>query len=458
MPLDPSIILQAGKGVTPLENPADIQAKQQAMQLQGLQLQQATQGLADDQTYRQTLMNTPADQLPGALYKAGLGKQAQEAQKFQTDQQTAQGNRGKLVAEGMKNGASSILANPTEDNAIATLTQTAQQYGLPQQIVDSAKARIYAAKNDPNQLKQLAVGWGGDAEKVLGKFTSTDTGGQIIQAQTNPVSGAVTTGGVINKTQSPDNVANNARSAANNANTIANENLRSGIGPDGKPTADVESMAQGIAAGKLPPMSGFALAKPAGQAIMARVQEINPTYDAGDYAAKNQALKGFSTGKEGTALRSFNVANDHLDTLTQMATALDNGNAPLINKLTNAWAQQTGGAAPTNFDAVKEIVGKEVVKAIVAGGGGVGERQEMSDLLDKANSPAQLNGAINHFKDLMEAQKAGLKDQYQRTTGRTDFDTAFAPSKKPAPNTLAGGKAADTSAMEAELRRRGLIQ
>lgn len=457
MPLDASIILNAGKGVVPLQDPNAIADAAATRQLNQMKLQQAGQSLADDQTYRQTLMSTPSDQLPGALYSAGLGKQAQEAQKFQTDQQTAQGNRGKLVAEGMKNGAASILANPTEDNAIATLTQTAQQYGLPQQIVDSAKARIYAAKNDPGQLKQLAVGWGGDAEKVLGKFTSTDTGGQIVQAQTNPVSGAVTTGGVINKTQSPDNVANNARSAANNANTIAAENTRAGIGANGQPTADVESMAQGIASGKIAPLSGYSLARPAGQAIMARVMDINPTYDAADWGARQAAVKGFSTGKEGTALRSFNVASDHLDTLGQMADALNNGSTPLLNKIGNAWNQQTGNPAPTDFNAVKEIVGKEVVKAIVAGGGGVGEREEMSRLMDAANSPAQLKGVITHFKDLMDAQKAGLMDQYQRTTGRADGATVFAPSK-PAANTLAGGKAADTSAMEAELRRRGLIK
>jgi hypothetical protein len=77
---------------------------------------------------------------------------------------------------------------------------------------------------------------------------------------------------------------------------------------DGTPKGDVEGMAQAIAAGKLPGLSGFALARPRGQAVMARVMEINPNYDAGDYLAKNQALRGFSTGKEGTALRSFNVA------------------------------------------------------------------------------------------------------------------------------------------------------
>lgn len=226
----------------------------------------------------------------------------------------------------------------------------------------------------------------------------------------------------------------------------------SGMGPDGTPSGDVETMAQGIASGKLPPLSGFALAKPRGQAIMARAMEINPTYDAGDYAAKNVALKGFSTGKEGTALRSFNVASDHLDTLGQMTDALGNGNTQFLNKIGNAWAQQTGNPAPTNFNAVKDIVGKEVVKAIVAGGGGVAEREELSKLLDSANSPQQLKGVISHFKELMDAQRSGLMDQYQRTTGRTDGATVFAPSNKAPQQQVAEAVANGTSAKIAGLR------
>jgi hypothetical protein len=91
-------------------------------------------------------------------------------------------------------------------------------------------------------------------------------------------------------------------------------------------------------------------------------------------------------------------------------------------------AAQTGSAAPTNFDAVKAIVAKEVVKAIVAGGGGVAEREELAHLLDNAKSPAQLKGVIGHILDLMDAQRAGLLDQYERTTGRKDGDTTFAPN------------------------------
>lgn len=238
-----------------------------------------------------------------------------------------------------------------------------------------------------------------------------------------------------------------ATSRANTRDNIAKDYAVNGMTPGGKPSDDVESMAQGIASGKLSPLSGFALAKPRGQAIMARVMEISPNYDAGDYAAKNAALKGFSTGKEGTALRSFNVAVDHLDTLGAMADALHNSDSRLLNKASNTWKQATGNPAPTNFEAVKEIVGKEVVKAIVAGGGGVSEREEVSNLMNKVNSPAQLKGVINHFKELMDAQRSGLMDQYQRTTGRTDGDKVFAPSTHTPAAAAPAGVPADIAAL-----------
>jgi hypothetical protein len=221
MPLDPNIILQAGKGVTPLLSAADIEQQRAQREMQALQLQQARQGFADDQAYRDVLRSgaTGSDQIT-ALQKAGLGKQSMEAAKFQTEQQKAQAERGKLVAEGMKNGAGMILANPTEENAIQTLTMAQQQYGLPQQMVDNAKAQIYAARNDANKLRQLAQGWGGDAEKILGKIETVNLGGTTAFVQNNPITGPRQVAS-MDRTQSPDSAASVAQSEANSLRTDA---------------------------------------------------------------------------------------------------------------------------------------------------------------------------------------------------------------------------------------------
>lgn len=295
MALDPSIILQAGRGVTPLKDPSEIADEQATRQLRQLQVQSAQQGVQDDQAYRQALQSGATGQdLVTRLQSAGLGKQAQAAQAFQTDQQKAQGERGKLVAEGMKNGAGQILANPTEDNAIQTLTMAQQQYGLPQQMVDGAKAQIYAARNDPNKLKQLAVGWGGDAEKVLGKFTSQNLGGTQQVQRINPATGQLEIAAEQARTQSPDSVASVGQSAANaaltdararDANVLRAQGNAAGRIPSGyRPSADgqtLEFIPGGPADPNTKPAGGKPLNDTQSKALQfgSRMQEANSTFD-----------------------------------------------------------------------------------------------------------------------------------------------------------------------------------
>jgi len=206
--LDPNIILQAGRGVVPLKSQNEINEEAAVGQMRALQLQQAQQGLSDEQATRQAY--AAGGDVGKTLQAQGLYKPALAHQKLQMDQQKAQADRGKAAAEGMKQGATMILANPTEENAIRTLSETAQLYGLPAEMVDGAKARIYAARNDPNQLRQLAQGWGADAEKVLGKFTTENLGGTIQTQRTNPITGQVEIANVQERTQSPDSLASQA--------------------------------------------------------------------------------------------------------------------------------------------------------------------------------------------------------------------------------------------------------
>jgi hypothetical protein len=124
----------------------------------------------------------------------------------------------------------------------------------------------------------------------------------------------------------------------------------------------------------------MALLNPKNQRILGRVMEINPQYDATTVSAKKAAAASFTSGPLGNALRSVSTANAHLDQLGELADALDNGNVQVVNKVQNYFSKATGSPNVTNFDAIKAIVGQEVVKAIVAGGGGVGEREEAAKI------------------------------------------------------------------------------
>ena len=61
--------------------------------------------------------------------------------------------------------------------------------------------------------------------------------------------------------------------------------------------------------------------------------------------------------------------------------------------------------------------------------GALQDREDIAKGLSTSNSPAQLNGVIGRYKQLMSGQLAGLKQQYENTTG-FDENSAFPFSKK----------------------------
>lgn len=209
--------------------------------------------------------------------------------------------------------------------------------------------------------------------------------------------------------------------------------LKKGV-PPGQQFTDqsVEQTAQMIANGQIPMITGFALKTPWGQQVVARVGQIKPDYQGSTYKTETATKEAFAKGPEARSVRSLNVAMDHLDTLGQLADAMQNGDIQRVNQLKQIWQRETGSPAPTNFNAVRLIVGNEVVKAVTPSGGGVADREEIARQLDAKQSPAQLQGAIAAFHSLMGGQLAGLKRQYEQGTGQQDFERFLSPRVKQA--------------------------
>lgn len=329
----------------------------------------------------------------------------------------------------------STTAALTTARSMLPMVQTPQQYGqwVDGMFANPITAKVATSMGTPDQLKAQVQGMApADFQQFLQKNAmgmdayiqdQTKKRGQDITSQTE-----LATNAASNKTRLQAAGIEAATSRANNAANIAKDYAVAGLLPPGQAggttngsglSPALEAEAQMIAAGKAPPPTGFAATRPMAASLMQRVSQINPNYDATDYAAKLKASKDFTTGTQGNALRSFAVAGQHLDQLGTLVDALNNGNMQIVNKVGNVIAEQTGSTAPTNFDAAKDIVSKEVVKAIVAGGGGQAERQELSNLMDKAKSPAQLKGVITQYRNLMGAQHDALLQQ-RRAAGLPD--------------------------------------
>jgi hypothetical protein len=260
------------------------------------------------------------------------------------------------------------------------------------------------AKDLPDYLKQVQTQGVTAGDQM--KYTTPDANAQL-SADTQ-----VKTTGMNNRTQ----LAVQDRIDSREENKGGNVDQK-----------QVENVAQLIATGRMAPLGAMAMRTPYGQAVMSRVAEINPEYRAQDFGTSSKAEKDFATGKNGNAVRSFNVGLSHLDTLGQLADAMGNGDTPAINRLGNYFATQTGKEAPVKFEAAKKVVTDEIVKAIVGAGGTGHDREEAAKTVSAANSPAQLRGVINTYKELMVGQLAGLDQQYRTTTGRDDFHKYLSP-------------------------------
>ena len=188
------------------------------------------------------------------------------------------------------------------------------------------------------------------------------------------------------------------------------------------PPQSIDATASMIAKYQMAPLNGYALRTPMGAEIMAKVRELNPNYDATTYQTKQTARVAFATGKQGNMVRSLSVATNHLDQLAEAAHALAQHDVPAINAIVNTYARHTGNASITTFNAMKEIVGDEVAKAVIGSGGAESDRDAIKDAFNAANSPKLIAGVISHYEGLMGGQLNGLRRQYKRATGLDDFN------------------------------------
>ena len=258
MALDPSIILNLGRGVTPLKSPNEIQDEQMQREVNSLKLNSLRQGIQDEQATRDIARNTAPDGLADAFYKGGYVKQGQEAQKFQTEQQKAQREAMKAkveqqlqqfqVAGQIMNG---VVDQATWDRA---RQQTAQVFGpeaaaqLPEQydpaLIEQKRAQAMTVKD---QLEQ----------KYKAMQFTTPTANARLQAQTSSANNAATVAATDRAT--------NARTAAATAATqqktapkpipasalkMQQESLDA-IGTANSINADLDAIGTQIEAGKL---------------------------------------------------------------------------------------------------------------------------------------------------------------------------------------------------------------
>lgn len=429
---------------------ADLQAKQNMLAQRGALAQAMQSGQLDlmNPDHQSRALAIAPDVAPGMLKTVQEGLTSRAKAGLDTAQAgEATAKTGKLVSDtAIQNTEFMARSLPSVTNP----TQLAQWYkaGIDKGLITSEQAQKEFAQipiNDPAAMADWIKNKTQEGVSTVEKLKMAQ------QAQL-----AADT----NKTHiQTANIAAGA-SRANNAATIAKDYKVAGIDPQtgnfvgagaGPEGGGMSGMVDALGSYKLDPNTAFARMAPAMKAgVIAQVQQKYPDYDPTTYAAKVKGAKDFSTGSQGNAMRSFAVAGQHLDQLGTLVDALGNRDLQIVNKIGNLYATQTGNPAPTNFDAAKDVVSKEVVKAIVAGGGGVAERQELSHLMENAKSPAQLKGVISQYRNLMAAQHDALLQQRDAAgLPRSTLPIYTDPNGSPKP-----GGMPSASDIDAEIARR----
>lgn len=161
MALDASIIFQAGKGVTPLLSPAEIQEQRTQREIDAMKLQQARQAISDDNSLRQAY--SAGGDIGQTLQQKGLYKPAMEYQKFQgeqlkskLDQRKTEVETGSKLMEAMGGPLKYLADNPSLDNAAAVFMHLNSANLMTAEQIRSAKQQIEADPT-PEGIRRFAM-------------------------------------------------------------------------------------------------------------------------------------------------------------------------------------------------------------------------------------------------------------------------------------------------------------
>ena len=152
---------------------------------------------------------------------------------------------------------------------------------------------------------------------------------------------------------------------------------------------------------------------PYNQELAYWVNQINPTYDATQYVARNKTQSDFSpSGKSGKNITSFNTAIGHLGTLYDASERLDNSAFRGYNNFANWLSRQTGQPTVKPFEVARIAVSAELATALKGGVATQGEVEQWEKTINAADSPQQLRATIKTIVELMASRIQAMEDSY----------------------------------------------
>lgn len=193
-----------------------------------------------------------------------------------------------------------------------------------------------------------------------------------------------------------------------------NEAALKGLPPEA--TQYVKAMVEG----RLQPPSSYAMARQGSMwpALIAKAMQYDPTFDETSWAGRVATRKDFTSGQAAKATTAINTALGHAGVVMDAFSALGNGSLPSLNAAMNWVDKQFGGEGVTNATEAVGALASEARKVFATtGGGNLTELENWEKNFPINGSPAQQQGAMKQFVNLLDSRLAALSDQYNRGMG-----------------------------------------
>lgn len=230
----------------------------------------------------------------------------------------------------------------------------------------------------------------------------------------------------------------------------------------------IRSQVKAIVEGRMQPPSGFALKSPQIQSLMRAAAQYEPGFDLTKWSQRSATAKDFASGMAAKNVTSLNTVIGHLSDLKEKADALNNWSVPAINTVKNAFYSMTGNPEVNNFNLARNAVADELAKVFKGSGISDHEIAQWKGTLNDAQSPAQLKGAVKTAISLMDSRLSALNDQRDRGMATQTEPRSLLNEKSKAglakieewanSTDSKPSSGVDRSAIEAEMRRRGLLK
>jgi len=390
--IKPELAGSFGAGFRASQEDRNALARQaQAQQLTDLQLQNALreQRMAGEEEAAYKTAGNDYAKLQTELMQRGLGKQAMAIGAQQAKMQADKIAMLKGTTELMKSAASSVMENPTLENALAAVKDLGQRTGTDVSRDVDALAKT---GGNPEAIYKWAAGHAVSADKRLNEFKQFSVPGVGVQTGTTDFTGKFTPGQVYQETMSPAQIKQDER----DRQRLNLENQRVGLEGERVQIARDEAKRKELGLEALPP------------------KEIQKREAA--YPQATSSIKGFET-KSDDFIKDLEKLRD--DPGLNLITGSVYGRTPSLSREgSRAQATYNKIFAKGGFQALQDM--RDASKT----GGALGnvsnqegERLERSVVggLDRTQNVEDVKKGINDLIDQIKGSKVRMREAYDMT-------------------------------------------